>query len=140
MNQVLAQPKEMNKTLIIFRIIYVAHFIFSLLLFFLLFLTFVVSDPNGEFRQVAIVSFVLSLVFLFLGILYYKVCSGLKSGKFWAWIAGIILSGMWCPSIFFFIGIPALWGLVCKNTRTYFFASEFMGNYQSVSTTSQLQK
>jgi hypothetical protein len=44
-------------------------------------------------------------------------------GKYWAWVAGIIVSGMQVLSIFFPLGIMGLMGLLNSKTRQAFNAA-----------------
>lgn len=44
----------------------------------------------------------------------------LKKQKFWAWIAGICLSGLYIPSIFFPLGVMGLIGLLDGEVRAAF--------------------
>jgi hypothetical protein len=45
---------------------------------------------------------------------------GLKRRRFWAWIIGIIVSGMYVPSLFLPLGTLGLWGLLAAGSRKSF--------------------
>ena len=45
---------------------------------------------------------------------------GLKRRKFWAWIAGICLFGLYLPSLFLPLGWLGLWGLLDAGSRSEF--------------------
>lgn len=45
---------------------------------------------------------------------------GLKRRKFWAWIAGICLFGLYVPSLFLPLGALGLWGLLDAGSRAEF--------------------
>jgi fumarate reductase subunit D len=45
---------------------------------------------------------------------------GLHQRKFWAWIAGLCIFGMYAPSLFFPLGALGLWGLLDSGSRAEF--------------------
>jgi Ca2+/Na+ antiporter len=45
---------------------------------------------------------------------------GLTKRKFWAWVAGLIMFGIYVPSLFFPLGALGLWGLLDENSRREF--------------------
>jgi hypothetical protein len=65
----------------------------------------------------------MSLVAFGMGYLMLKIRLGLIAGKYWAWVAGIIISGMQVFSIFFPLGIMGLIGLLNTKTRQAFNAA-----------------
>jgi hypothetical protein len=46
--------------------------------------------------------------------------SGIIQRKFWAWVAGLCIFGLYMPSIFLPLGALGLWGLLEKGTREEF--------------------
>lgn len=48
------------------------------------------------------------------------VAYGLNQRKFWAWVAGLIIFGLYVPSAFLPLGGFGLWGLLDKGTRAEF--------------------
>jgi hypothetical protein len=48
------------------------------------------------------------------------VVSGLHQRKFWAWIAGLCIFGMYVPSLFLPLGALGLWGLLDNGSRAEF--------------------
>ncbi len=54
------------------------------------------------------------------GYFLVRIRRGLIEGKYWAWVAGIIISGMQVFSIFFPLGIMGLMGLLNSKTRQAF--------------------
>ena len=45
---------------------------------------------------------------------------GLKRRKFWAWIAGLCIFGIYLPSLFLPLGALGLWGLLDSGSRKEF--------------------
>lgn len=45
---------------------------------------------------------------------------GLHQRKFWAWVAGLCIFGMYVPSLFFPLGALGLWGLLDSGSRAEF--------------------
>jgi hypothetical protein len=48
------------------------------------------------------------------------VAAGLNRRKFWAWIAGLCIFGMYTPSLFLPLGALGLWGLLDRGSRAEF--------------------
>ena len=48
------------------------------------------------------------------------VIKSLKNNKFWAWVAGLIICGLYVPSLFIILGIIGLVGLLDKDVRKDF--------------------
>jgi hypothetical protein len=48
------------------------------------------------------------------------VVGGLRERKFWAWVAGLCVFGLFTPSLFFLLGILGLWGLLDADSRAEF--------------------
>lgn len=46
--------------------------------------------------------------------------AGLRKRRFWAWIVGIIVSGVYVPSVFLPLGALGLWGLLAAGSRKAF--------------------
>jgi hypothetical protein len=68
---------------------------------------------------------------LLLGIVMLAVClaivigiefvkNGLRKRKFWAWVAGLCIFGIYLPSLFFPLGALGLWGLLDEGSRSEF--------------------
>ncbi|MCB9062782.1 MAG: hypothetical protein H6622_14770 [Halobacteriovoraceae bacterium] len=109
-------PKSLNITIILFKIMSYFYSIFSILI-----IVFGIFSNNGHnFNAFNLITFIVLGIFLFaFAILYSKVSLALKEGKYWAWITGIILSGLMLPSLLIVIGIPCLIGLLDKNSKKY---------------------
>ncbi len=45
---------------------------------------------------------------------------GLRRRKFWAWVAGLVIFGIYVPSLFFLLGGFGLWGLLDPGSRREF--------------------
>ena len=45
---------------------------------------------------------------------------GLHRRKFWAWVAGLCIFGLYLPSLFLPLGALGLWGLLDADTRREF--------------------
>lgn len=52
------------------------------------------------------------------------VVRGLKRHKYWAWIASIIIFGIYIPSIFIVLGIIGLIGILKQDTKKIFVQQE----------------
>ena len=45
---------------------------------------------------------------------------GLHRRRFWAWVAGLCIFGVYVPSLFFPLGALGLWGLLDSGSRAQF--------------------
>lgn len=78
---------------------------------------FLFEDDSG----LGLVFGVFGLLFcLALAIGIEVVAWGLRKRKFWAWVAGLCLFGMYVPSLFLPLGAFGLWGLLDKGSRIEF--------------------
>lgn len=77
------------------------------------------SDPA---EKAMVWGFVFFLVFISLGMAVFIeiVCRHLKEGRYWAWIAALILFGIYVPSLFILLGILGLLALMKPETQAYF--------------------
>lgn len=109
--------QKLNKTIIVLHISAVIYLLAGVML--LIFSFFLPSVLDGEpfFKTTFVLSAVLSIAF---GIFVEIVIKSLKKHKFWAWITGIIICGLYIPSIFIILGIIGLVGLLNKDVRTDF--------------------
>jgi hypothetical protein len=48
------------------------------------------------------------------------VAYGLRRRKFWAWVAGLCIFGVYVPSLFLPLGALGLWGLLDRGSRAEF--------------------
>ena len=67
-----------------------------------------------------IIGVVMFLVIGGFGILPEVAIRGLKQGKRWGWIMGIIIGGLYTPSAFFFLGIPILISLLKRDVLNFY--------------------
>lgn len=88
-----------------------------LLIGLLMFPLLMVLDESGEAKPVALFLLLFCLA-LVAGI--EAVVFGLRHRKFWAWVAGIILFGLYVPSLFLPLGALGLWGLLDEGSRAEF--------------------
>lgn len=79
--------------------------------------SFFMTDKRGLGMPVAIGMFALCLA-LAVGIEF--VVHGLRRRKFWAWVVGLCLFGLYVPSLFFPLGVLGLWGLLDSGSRAEF--------------------
>jgi hypothetical protein len=63
---------------------------------------------------------VLLLFFLALAVGVEVVVYGLNRRRFWAWVAGLAIFGVYVPSGFLPLGVLGLWGLLQKASRAEF--------------------
>src|SRR3989344_678736 len=68
-------------------------------------------------------------LFIGMGVFVEIVIKGLKDNKYWAWIAGLVVCGLYIPSIFIVCGIIGLIGLLNKEVRTDFFKNKKKINF-----------
>ena len=82
-----------------------------------LFPVFMSDDETGLGLLFAVVTLLLCLA-LASGIEF--VVYGLRRRKFWAWVAGLCIFGLYVPSLFLPLGAIGLWGLLDSGSRTEF--------------------
>lgn len=68
-----------------------------------------------------IIGLVLLVVALLMAIGIEVIAAGLKRHRFWAWVAAVIVCGLYIPSFFIILGVFGLWGLLDRGTRALFF-------------------
>ncbi len=80
------------------------------------------EKPTSQGEYFYILGFTIFFVFLCLGMVIFieMVCRHLKQGKYWAWIAGLILFGIYIPSLFFILGIIGLIALLKPESKAFF--------------------
>lgn len=80
---------------------------------------FVPSESNSE--RIVMIVFGGTMFLVSFGIIVFNeiVIAHLKKGKFWAWIAGICISGLYIPSIFLLLGIFMLRALIDNETKAF---------------------
>jgi hypothetical protein len=75
----------------------------------------------GAHRAIAIafgVVMLITCIALVIGI--EVVASGLRRHRFWAWVAGLCIFGLYVPSLFLPLGALGLWGLLDPGSRAAF--------------------
>ena len=75
-----------------------------------------VNGGNGTDGNLP-VALVLLLFCLGLAVGVEVVAYGLKHRRFWAWVAGLAIFGVYLPSGFLPLGVLGLWGLLQKASR-----------------------
>ena len=83
----------------------------------LLFALFMSDDERGLGLPFAVVILLLCIA-LATGIEF--VVYGLHRRKFWAWVTGLCIFGLYVPSLFLPLGALGLWGLLDSLSRTEF--------------------
>lgn len=83
----------------------------------LMFPLFMSDDETGLGLPLAIVMLLVCLA-LAAGIEF--VVYGLHRRKFWAWVAGLCIFGLYAPSLFLPLGALGLWGLLDSSSRAEF--------------------
>jgi len=102
---------KLNKTIIVLHISAVIYFLLGIALLTLTILPRYI--PYGALLLIALVS-------IAIGVFVEIIIKGLKDNKFWAWVAGLIISGLYVPSLFIILGIIGLIGLLDKEVRKDF--------------------
>jgi ABC-type molybdate transport system permease subunit len=92
--------------------------IYVLLGLFLFALSFSAGTQNKS--SVVIMDIALGLFVLGLAVGVEFVRRGIINRKFWAWVAGLCIFGVYTPSIFFPLGLLGFWGLLAKGSRAEF--------------------
>jgi hypothetical protein len=58
-----------------------------------------------------------------IAVLNFAAASGLRKGKYWAWIVGLVLGGLYAPSICLPLGTIILFGLLREDSRNLYLRS-----------------
>ncbi|MBS3097862.1 hypothetical protein J4209_03665 [Candidatus Woesearchaeota archaeon] len=113
---------ELKKTIVVFHISAVLYFLmgFAALIALVFSLINFISDAGLESLFFLFYSLILLAIGVGFGVFVEIVVKGLKRGKFWAWVAGIAISGLYIPSLFIVLGIIGLLGLLNENTMKVF--------------------
>jgi hypothetical protein len=88
-----------------------------LLIGLLMFPLLMALDKSGEATPIALflLLFCLAMVAGIEAVVY-----GLRLRKFWAWVTGIVIFGLYVPSLFLPLGAFGLWGLLDEGSRAEF--------------------
>ena len=108
-------PHRIGMAVVCLHISAVIYFLLGLLMLSLP--LFSSDERSGLAGAFAIGLFVLCLV-LVGGIEF--VVYGLKQRKFWAWVAGLCIFGLYAPSLFLPLGALGLWGLLDAGSQAEF--------------------
>ncbi len=110
---------ELKKTIICLRISSIIYFLlgFAFLFFFVTLSHEIFPEVNANTAKLigvftALVSFIFTVG---IGIFVEIVIHGLKKTKYWSWIAAIILTATYIPSLFIILGIIGILGLLNKS-------------------------
>jgi hypothetical protein len=117
---------QLRKTIIVFHISAIIYFLLSLASFgFLFFAPWIFPDENYMTALILTGIFTTLLVFtaFICGAGLELVIWGLKRTRYWAWITGLIIAGLFIPSGFIVLGIIGLLGLVNKDVIATFEAA-----------------
>ena len=114
---------KLKKTILCLRISSVFYFVLgtliaSLLLFFSK--KMFGEHPTGDTLGGLITAIFMAILSLAMAIFVEFVIHGLKKTKYWAWIAGVILTAMYIPSLFIILGIIGILGLLDKSVMSDF--------------------
>jgi hypothetical protein len=75
------------------------------------------EDELDSATAIATACFLLCLMMI-VGVEFTVYC--LRRRRFWAWVAGICIFGMYLPSLFLPLGALGLWGLLHEGSRRQF--------------------
>ncbi len=106
---------KINFATVVLRISTVIYVLLGLFLFALSF-----SAGTQNKSSVVTMDILLGLFVLGLAVGVEFVRNGIIQRKFWAWVAGLCIFGLYTPSIFFPLGVFGLWGLLAKDSREEF--------------------
>ena len=74
--------------------------------------------PSEAYGSGLAVFFLLFCLALAVGVEF--IAAGLRRRRYWAWVVGIIVSGIYVPSLFLPLGALGLWGLLAAGSRKAF--------------------
>lgn len=98
--------------------LHISAVLYLLMALFLPILIVRVHPDEGTGRIIGLVFLVVSLL---MAVGVEVVVAGLKRHRFWAWTAGVIICGLYIPSLFIVLGAFGLLGLLDQGTRGLFF-------------------
>jgi hypothetical protein len=119
-------PGKLRMTVICFHISAVLYVVLGILLL-VIFASFPLSDlqiPNRFWLTYGIISCLLCIA---LAIGVEIVVWGLTKLKYWAWIVGIMICGLYVTSLFIILGGLGLWGLLDTGTQAAFQEARLRG-------------
>lgn len=109
-------PSKLKMTIICLHISTVLYVLVTIILGFIL--------CSGVGLETNIIMILMAAISLFMIIFIEIVVFNLKKYRFWAWVTGIALCGLYIPSIFIVLGGLGLWGLLDNETREKFITKE----------------
>ena len=109
--------QKLGKTIIVLHISAVFYFLSGILF---LILPFVLPNILEEEIFLTIMFVITALFSIAIGIFVEIVIKSLKNNKFWAWVAGLIICGLYIPSLFIVLGVIGLIGLLDRDVRKDF--------------------
>jgi hypothetical protein len=77
-------------------------------------------QEDGDRVLAVVFAVVMLTVCVALAIGIEAVAFGLRRRKFWAWVAGLCIFGLYVPSLFLPLGALGLWGLLDPGSRAAF--------------------
>jgi hypothetical protein len=77
------------------------------------------GDPQFD-RDAGLIGTGIVLLCVTLAVGIEVVAYGIRKRRFWAWIVGLIIFGIYLPSVFFPLGALGLWGLLARGSRMEF--------------------
>ncbi len=111
-------PKKLKRSLFCLKILFIIYFLLGFGL--TSYGTLLIGSNEEQLLESAFVLFFGGIIMIAFSFLFYIVKKKLEQRKYWAWIAGIIISGLMSFNIFLFLGIPCLLGLASRETQGYF--------------------
>jgi hypothetical protein len=96
----------------------ISSVVYVLIGLFLFALSFSAATQNKS--STVVLNVILGTIILALAAGVEFVRRGIIQRKFWAWVAGLCIFGLYMPSIFFPLGVSGLWGLLAKGSREEF--------------------
>jgi len=115
-------PKRLQMTIVCLRIS--AGLYIAIALAVILFLCFYIKNPEGippdDAAILSVTGIIVAAMSIAIAIFVEIVIADLRRVRYWAWIAGLIICGIYVPSVFVVLGVLGLIGLLDAETQAAF--------------------
>ncbi len=114
-------PSKLNQFIVLLRVSSLLYGLIALgsAALLLLFPLLKISPSSEDGIVLILMAILMSIMSVGIIIFNEVVINSLKKGRFWAWIAGVCISGLYIPSIFLPLGIFMLLALIDDEMRGF---------------------